>query len=147
MQLHLWRKKQSLCFKTLHLFGYFSQLSAVDTDAGANGQVTYRILAGDQGHFHIGSRWMNHSDLIITDIFFECVMMRLHYEFQPRFSVVSRGEWSRCINQYVCLHVLDKYFISLVLLEHFGPLTLPTHRWPTHCTVSECILCRDGTWF
>ncbi|CAJ1081054.1 protocadherin-15-like isoform X4 [Xyrichtys novacula] len=31
------------------------QLSAVDSDAGPNGQVTYRILAGDQGHFVIGS--------------------------------------------------------------------------------------------
>uniref|UniRef100_A0A3Q3EN27 Protocadherin-15 n=1 Tax=Labrus bergylta TaxID=56723 RepID=A0A3Q3EN27_9LABR len=30
------------------------QLSAVDSDAGPNGQVTYRILAGDQGHFLIG---------------------------------------------------------------------------------------------
>ncbi|KAM3838367.1 protocadherin-15-like [Diretmus argenteus] len=29
------------------------QLSAVDGDAGPNGQVTYRILAGDQGHFLI----------------------------------------------------------------------------------------------
>ncbi|KAM8876084.1 protocadherin-15b isoform 1-T1 [Synchiropus picturatus] len=29
------------------------QLSAVDADDGANGQVTYRILAGDQGQFHI----------------------------------------------------------------------------------------------
>uniref|UniRef100_A0A8C4H927 Cadherin domain-containing protein n=1 Tax=Dicentrarchus labrax TaxID=13489 RepID=A0A8C4H927_DICLA len=31
------------------------QLSAVDSDAGPNGQVTYRILAGDQGHFLIGN--------------------------------------------------------------------------------------------
>uniref|UniRef100_A0A8C3ABY7 Protocadherin-related 15b n=1 Tax=Cyclopterus lumpus TaxID=8103 RepID=A0A8C3ABY7_CYCLU len=30
------------------------QLAAVDSDAGPNGQVTYRILAGDQGHFLIG---------------------------------------------------------------------------------------------
>ncbi|XP_029383086.1 protocadherin-15-like [Echeneis naucrates] len=29
------------------------QLSAVDSDAGPNGQVTYRILAGAQGHFLI----------------------------------------------------------------------------------------------
>ena len=33
-----------------------SQLTAVDSDAGPNGQVTYRILAGDQGHFLIGNR-------------------------------------------------------------------------------------------
>lgn len=32
------------------------QLSAVDADAGRNGEVTYRILAGDQGHFVIGNR-------------------------------------------------------------------------------------------
>uniref|UniRef100_A0A668AHD1 Protocadherin-15 n=1 Tax=Myripristis murdjan TaxID=586833 RepID=A0A668AHD1_9TELE len=31
------------------------QLSAVDNDAGPNGQVTYRILAGDQGHFLINN--------------------------------------------------------------------------------------------
>ncbi|XP_036937404.1 protocadherin-15-like isoform X5 [Acanthopagrus latus] len=31
------------------------QLSAVDYDAGPNGQVTYRILAGDQGHFLISN--------------------------------------------------------------------------------------------
>ncbi|XP_029312580.1 protocadherin-15-like [Cottoperca gobio] len=31
------------------------QLAAVDSDAGPNGQITYRILAGDQGHFHIGN--------------------------------------------------------------------------------------------
>uniref|UniRef100_A0A3Q3WTS8 Protocadherin-15 n=1 Tax=Mola mola TaxID=94237 RepID=A0A3Q3WTS8_MOLML len=31
------------------------QLSAVDSDAGPNGQVSYRILAGDQGHFLIDS--------------------------------------------------------------------------------------------
>uniref|UniRef100_A0A3B4VLG4 Protocadherin-15 n=1 Tax=Seriola dumerili TaxID=41447 RepID=A0A3B4VLG4_SERDU len=31
------------------------QLSAVDSDAGLNGQVTYRILAGAQGHFLIGN--------------------------------------------------------------------------------------------
>ncbi|XP_034716720.1 protocadherin-15-like isoform X2 [Etheostoma cragini] len=31
------------------------QLSAVDSDAGSNGQVTYRILAGHQGHFIIGN--------------------------------------------------------------------------------------------
>ncbi|XP_032358281.1 protocadherin-15 isoform X2 [Etheostoma spectabile] len=31
------------------------QLSAVDSDAGPNGQVTYRILAGHQGHFIIGN--------------------------------------------------------------------------------------------
>ncbi|XP_053270320.1 protocadherin-15 [Pleuronectes platessa] len=31
------------------------QLSAVDSDAGPNGQVTYRILAGDQEHFIIGN--------------------------------------------------------------------------------------------
>ncbi|XP_044193694.1 protocadherin-15-like isoform X1 [Thunnus albacares] len=31
------------------------QVSAVDSDAGPNGQVTYRILAGDQGHFLIGN--------------------------------------------------------------------------------------------
>ncbi|XP_047465769.1 protocadherin-15-like isoform X3 [Mugil cephalus] len=31
------------------------QLSAVDSDAGQNGQVTYRILAGDQGQFLIGN--------------------------------------------------------------------------------------------
>uniref|UniRef100_A0A7N8Y4Z0 Protocadherin-15 n=1 Tax=Mastacembelus armatus TaxID=205130 RepID=A0A7N8Y4Z0_9TELE len=31
------------------------QLSAVDSDAGPNGQVTYRILAGAQGHFLIGN--------------------------------------------------------------------------------------------
>ncbi|CAK6979421.1 LOW QUALITY PROTEIN: protocadherin-15-like, partial [Scomber scombrus] len=31
------------------------QVSAVDFDAGPNGQVTYRILAGDQGHFLIGN--------------------------------------------------------------------------------------------
>ncbi|KAM7370799.1 hypothetical protein PAMP_010319 [Pampus punctatissimus] len=31
------------------------QLTAVDSDAGPNGQVTYRILAGDQGHFLIGN--------------------------------------------------------------------------------------------
>uniref|UniRef100_UPI003AAE6E9B protocadherin-15-like n=1 Tax=Centroberyx gerrardi TaxID=166262 RepID=UPI003AAE6E9B len=31
------------------------QLSAVDKDAGPNGQVTYRILAGDQGHFLINT--------------------------------------------------------------------------------------------
>uniref|UniRef100_A0A7N6BH99 Protocadherin-15 n=1 Tax=Anabas testudineus TaxID=64144 RepID=A0A7N6BH99_ANATE len=31
------------------------QLSAVDSDAGVNGQVTYRILAGAQGHFLIGN--------------------------------------------------------------------------------------------
>ncbi|XP_056286606.1 protocadherin-15-like [Pseudoliparis swirei] len=30
------------------------QLAAVDSDAGPNGQVTYRIIAGDQGHFLIG---------------------------------------------------------------------------------------------
>lgn len=32
------------------------QLTAADADAGSNGEVTYRILAGDQGHFVIGSR-------------------------------------------------------------------------------------------
>lgn len=32
------------------------QLSAVDSDAGPNGQVTYRILVGDQGHFLIETR-------------------------------------------------------------------------------------------
>lgn len=32
------------------------QLSAIDSDAGPNGQVNYRILAGDQGHFLIGTR-------------------------------------------------------------------------------------------
>ncbi|XP_077481795.1 protocadherin-15b [Stigmatopora argus] len=32
------------------------QLSAVDEDEGPNGQVVYRILAGDQGHFRIGNR-------------------------------------------------------------------------------------------
>uniref|UniRef100_A0A673BNC4 Protocadherin-15 n=1 Tax=Sphaeramia orbicularis TaxID=375764 RepID=A0A673BNC4_9TELE len=31
------------------------QLSAVDSDEGSNGEVTYRILAGDQGHFVIGN--------------------------------------------------------------------------------------------
>ncbi|XP_067344943.1 protocadherin-15-like [Channa argus] len=31
------------------------QLSAVDSDAGSNGQVTYRILAGAQGNFLIGN--------------------------------------------------------------------------------------------
>ncbi|XP_078135215.1 protocadherin-15b [Sander vitreus] len=31
------------------------QLAAVDSDAGPNGQVTYRILAGHQGHFLIGN--------------------------------------------------------------------------------------------
>ncbi|TKS89597.1 Protocadherin-15 Precursor [Collichthys lucidus] len=31
------------------------QLSAVDFDAGPNGQVTYRILVGDQGQFLIGN--------------------------------------------------------------------------------------------
>ncbi|XP_077959652.1 protocadherin-15-like isoform X2 [Gasterosteus aculeatus] len=30
------------------------QLAAIDSDAGPNGQVSYRILAGDQGHFLIG---------------------------------------------------------------------------------------------
>ncbi|KAF7668920.1 hypothetical protein LDENG_00276180 [Lucifuga dentata] len=32
------------------------QLSAVDHDAGPNGQITYRILAGDQGHFLISNK-------------------------------------------------------------------------------------------
>ncbi|XP_061822727.1 protocadherin-15-like isoform X2 [Nerophis lumbriciformis] len=32
------------------------QLSAADSDEGSNGQVTYRILAGDQGQFLIGNR-------------------------------------------------------------------------------------------
>ncbi|XP_062415976.1 protocadherin-15-like isoform X1 [Pungitius pungitius] len=31
------------------------QLAAIDSDAGLNGQVSYRILAGDQGHFLIGN--------------------------------------------------------------------------------------------
>ncbi|XP_061564652.1 protocadherin-15-like [Cololabis saira] len=31
------------------------QLSAADSDAGPNGEVTYRILAGDQGQFLIGN--------------------------------------------------------------------------------------------
>ncbi|XP_029697886.1 protocadherin-15-like isoform X3 [Takifugu rubripes] len=31
------------------------QLSAVDSDAGPNGQVNFRILAGDQGHFLIST--------------------------------------------------------------------------------------------
>ncbi|KAK1881478.1 Protocadherin-15 [Dissostichus eleginoides] len=31
------------------------KLAAVDSDAGPNGQITYRILAGDQGHFVIGN--------------------------------------------------------------------------------------------
>ncbi|TDG98030.1 hypothetical protein EPR50_G00213960 [Perca flavescens] len=31
------------------------QLAAVDSDAGPNGQVTYRVLAGHQGHFLIGN--------------------------------------------------------------------------------------------
>ncbi|XP_068611043.1 protocadherin-15-like [Brachionichthys hirsutus] len=35
--------------------GTVLQLSAVDSDAGLNGQVTYRILAGGQGHFLIDS--------------------------------------------------------------------------------------------
>uniref|UniRef100_A0A4W6E7D7 Protocadherin-15 n=1 Tax=Lates calcarifer TaxID=8187 RepID=A0A4W6E7D7_LATCA len=39
------------------------QLSAVDSDAGPNGQVTYRILAGDQGHFLIG----NSSGYLVLD--------------------------------------------------------------------------------
>uniref|UniRef100_A0A8C5GK80 Protocadherin-15-like n=1 Tax=Gouania willdenowi TaxID=441366 RepID=A0A8C5GK80_GOUWI len=37
------------------------QLTAVDSDAGRNGQVTYRILAGDQDHFVI-----NNSTGVIT---------------------------------------------------------------------------------
>lgn len=32
------------------------QLTAVDPDAGQNGEVTYRILAGDLGKFHLDSR-------------------------------------------------------------------------------------------
>ncbi|KAF3853613.1 hypothetical protein F7725_014301 [Dissostichus mawsoni] len=31
------------------------KLAAVDSDAGPNGQIIYRILAGDQGHFVIGN--------------------------------------------------------------------------------------------
>lgn len=38
------------------MFSYVFQLSAVDSDAGANGQVNYRILVGDQGHFLIDTR-------------------------------------------------------------------------------------------
>lgn len=32
------------------------QLSAVDSDAGPNGRITYRILAGDHGQFVINNR-------------------------------------------------------------------------------------------
>ncbi|TMS22380.1 Protocadherin-15 [Larimichthys crocea] len=39
----------------LSVFVCLFQLSAVDFDAGPNGQVTYRILVGDQGHFLIGN--------------------------------------------------------------------------------------------
>lgn len=38
------------------MFLYVFQLSAVDSDAGVNGQVNYRILVGDQGHFLINTR-------------------------------------------------------------------------------------------
>ncbi|TNN24194.1 Protocadherin-15 [Liparis tanakae] len=40
----------------LHSSVFLPQLAAVDSDAGPNGLVTYRILAGDQGHFLIGKR-------------------------------------------------------------------------------------------
>lgn len=44
-------------FHTTHVLVFlFPQLSAVDSDAGPNGQVTYRVLAGAHGHFLIGNR-------------------------------------------------------------------------------------------
>lgn len=45
----------------VQLFCVF-QLSAIDSDAGPNGQVNYRILAGDQGHFLIGTRSIKGGD-------------------------------------------------------------------------------------